>query len=74
MLELDIVLKGRVHLISISVQKLRMLITNTQLKYFWKAMLGFPAAAVARKSCLAQKQTLVTEKRTLESKLADLTL
>ena len=29
-------------------------------------MLGFPAAAVAGKSCLAQKQTLVAKKQTLE--------
>ena len=47
--------------------------TNTPLKYFCEIMLGFPAAAVSGKSCLAQNQTLVAKKRTLESKLIDLT-
>ena len=34
-------------------------------------MLGFPAAAVAGKSCLAQKQTLEVQKQTLVAKKAD---
>jgi len=41
---------------------------NIPSKYFFKIMLGFPAATVAAKSSLAQKQTLVSKKRTLESK------
>ena len=49
-------------------QKLRIDMINIPSKYFFKIMLGFPAAAVAAKSSLAQKQTLVAKKRTLESK------
>ena len=67
------VVKGRVHSKSIRAQKLRILMTNTNLKYFCNIMLGFPAAAVTGKSCLAQKQTVVAKKQTLESKLTDLT-
>ena len=49
-------------------QKLRIDMINIPSKYFFKIMLGFPAATVAAKSSLAQKQTLVAKKRTLESK------